>query len=395
MRFEGLRRVAKGQSNIDFIGRARTWFTISAVVLLASILGLTIRQFNLGLEFKGGTSFTVPLTNDATVADVRDAIAPFNLGEAAVQISTERTTNERRATVRVEHIAQRAELTQVQTALARVGGQLDSSGQPLVDAVSVDDVGPNWGKQVSNKALRGLIVFLVLVVIYITLRFELKMAAAALAALFHDLIATAGIYALVGLTVTPATVIALLTLLGYSLYDTVVVFDRIRENTETLTSASKISYSDMVNRSVNQVLMRSLNTSLTSLLPVGALLFVGAFLLGAETLEDLALALFVGILVGTYSSIFVASPILALWKEREPRYKQMRVRLGDRVSPAIATAGASMPSRAMRSRREEMPIREEPDSTEPSRVDAPGPQIRTGIRPPPRGRQRRGGKRRR
>jgi preprotein translocase subunit SecF len=376
----GLRKIAKGESNIDFIGRARMWFAISGVVLLVSVLGLTLRGFNLGLEFKGGTSFTVPLKTSATVTQIQDALAPFNLGEAPIQIATVAGTGQRQAQVRVKHIADRQQLTAVEEAVARVAGQVDAAGLPDVNAVSIDDVGPNWGRQVSNKALRGLIVFLILVVIYISLRFEPKMAVAALVALFHDLIATAGIYALVGFIVTPATVIALLTLLGYSLYDTVVVFDRVRENTEG--AGVRSTYSSMVNKSVNQVLMRSLNTSLTSLLPVGALLFVGSYLLHAETLKDLALALFIGILVGTYSSIFIASPVLALWKEREPKYQQIRSRTAGRApAPAVATAGAT----ASMSSSDDAPAEMRPRA-------GPRPQQQSSQ---PRGRKRRGGKRRR
>jgi preprotein translocase subunit SecF len=382
--FEGLRTIAKGESNIDFIGRTRTWFTISSLLLAACILGLVLRGFNLGLEFKGGTSFTVPLKTSATVNEIKDAITRFNLGEAQVQTETVRSSGERQARVRVEHIEDRTKLTQVQGALARVAGQLDATGEPNVDAVSIDDVGPNWGRQVSNKALRGLIVFLVAVGLYISFRFEPKMAVAALIALAHDLIVTAGIYALVGFTVTPATVIALLTLLGYSLYDTVVVFDRVRENSEAL-GAGRSSYSDMVNKSVNQVLMRSMNTSLTSLLPVGALLFVGSYLLKAETLQDLALALFVGILVGTYSSVFIASPVLALWKQREPKYQARTARAGARATarPAVATATAGVASGTE--------VSDEPAEAGPK----PRAPVRPGPRPNPRGRKRRGGKRRR
>ena len=382
--FAGLRKIAKGESNVDFISRAKLWFGISGLVLVASILGLTLRGFNLGLEFKGGTSFTVVMKSNASVTQIEDALVPFHLGEAPVQIATVRGTGERQAQIRVKHIEDRNKLTLVEEAIAKVAGQVDAAGEPDVNAVSIDDVGPNWGRQVSAKALRGLIVFLILVVIYISLRFEPKMAVAALVALFHDLIATAGIYALVGFIVTPATVIALLTLLGYSLYDTVVVFDRVRENTEA-SGAGRLTYSAMVNRSVNQVLMRSLNTSLTSLLPVGALLFVGAYLLHAETLKDLALALFVGILVGTYSSIFIASPVLALWKEREPKYVAIRTRAagrgGSAPAPVIATAGATV---SMTSDESAAEARPRPGSRPPTR--RPGQ---------PRGRKKRGGKRRR
>jgi len=383
--FQGLRKVAKGETSIDFVGRAKLWFAISGVLLVACILGLTIRHLNLGLEFKGGTSFTFPITSKTSVKDINDALKPFDVGEAAVQTAEERGRGIRTGQVRIKHIGQ-AKLVEVQGALAKVGANLDAQGQPDINVVSVEDVGPNWGRQVSVKALRGLIVFLILVVIYISLRFEPKMAVAGLAALFHDLIVTAGIYALVGFVVTPATVVALLTLLGYSLYDTVVVFDRVRENVDAM--GGRTGYSTIVNRSVNQVLMRSLNTSLSSLLPVGALLFVGAYLLHAQTLEDLALALFVGILVGTYSSIFIASPILALWKELEPKYQAIRTKTagGRAPVPAAATAGAAGPLTTSAAS-----SAGDGEASEPRAR----PTTRTGPRPAPRGRKRRGGKRRR
>jgi len=386
--FQGLRKIAKGESNIDFVGRAKLWFAISGLLVVACILGLTIRQLNLGLEFKGGTSFNFPITPGVTVAEIRDGLAPFELGETQVQTAVERGSGTRTAVVKMEHIQSQTKLLEVQKELAKFSGTLDAQGQPDINVVSVEDVGPNWGRQVSVKALRGLVVFLILVVIYISIRFEPKMAVAALVALFHDLIVTAGVYALVGFAVTPATVVALLTLLGYSLYDTVVVFDRVRENVESM--GARTGYSQIVNRSVNQVVMRSLNTSLTSLLPVGALLFVGSYLLHAQTLEDLSLALFVGILIGTYSSIFLAAPLLAIWKEREPKYQQVRARAsgGRAATPAVATAGAG----AART----VTATTAPDIEDEVEVrPRPKPPVRNVPRSGPRARKRRGGKRRR
>jgi preprotein translocase subunit SecF len=190
-----------------------------------------------------------------------------------------------------------------------------------VDEINEQDVGPTWGSTISRKMLTGLVVFLALVTLYITLRFEWKMAIGALAALAHDTIITAGTYALVGREVTPETVIAILTILGYSLYDTVVIFDKVKENTESTALIAREGYSGVVNMSLNQVLMRSLNTSLVVLLPIGALLFFGG-----ETLKDFAFALFVGLTTGAYSSIFLAAPLLGQLKEREPRYRQIRAR---------------------------------------------------------------------
>jgi preprotein translocase subunit SecF len=378
--FEGVRRLMRGDSNIDFIGRSMIWLSVSLVVIAVSLAGLIGRGFNLGLEFKGGTSLTVPTERTVSVADVEAVLEPFNLSGAHVQISSSPATG-REIRVRSKRIDNRDKLFAVQTALAGVAGQTGSSGQPDPDAVAINDVGPSWGQQVSNKALRGLIVFLILVSLYITFRFEWKMAIGALAALFHDLLWTSGVYTLAGIEVTPATVIALLTLMGFSLYDTVVVFDKVRENSESLTGTSRTTYSEMVNRSMNQVLVRSINTSLSSVLPVAGLLFVGVFLFKADTLKDLSVAMLIGALVSTYSSIFVASPLLAWLKEREPRYKQIRERAPGARTPAplAATVAAGMTD----------------EIAEPQLQPRPRPPTRNVPRSGPRGRQRRGGKRRR
>jgi preprotein translocase subunit SecF len=339
-----LRDIVRGEAHFNIIGRFRMWATISGVVLIASLAGLFGRGLNLSIDFKGGTSYTVPIaagsslvneTDAKAVQDAENAVSPLGISDVRAQIQVNRTTSEKELFVRAPHVDQ-AKLLQVQQALAQLAGQSDQN------QVNINDVGPTWGRQISDKALRGLIVFLVLVTIYISFRFEPKMAVGAIAALFHDLLATAGIYALLGIAVTPATVIALLTLLGYSLYDTVVVFDKIRENVGASGSTGRQPYTDVVNDSVNKVLMRSINTSLSTLLPIGALLFVGVFLFHATTLEDLAVALFIGTIVGTYSSIFIASPILAVLKEREPRYKAVRERAatgdlrGSRPAPQAA-----------------------------------------------------------
>jgi len=376
----GLKRLMKGESNIDIIGRSKVWALVSLIVIGASFGGLFGRKLNLSLEFEGGTSFAAPLQTDVTVDEVETALERFDLGTPHVQISTS-AVGDRELRVRVERIDDTEKLNDVQGELTTIAGLNDP------DEINIQDVGPTWGQQVSTKALRGLIVFLVLVSLYISLRFEWKMAIGALAALFHDLLATTGVYTLLGLEVSPATVIALLTLMGFSLYDTVVVFDKVRENSEALTSASKMSYSQMVNRSVNQVMVRSINTSLSSVLPVAGLLFVGVYLFNADTLKDLSLAMFIGALVSTYSSIFVASPILAWLKEREPRYRQIRARIqsGVRAEPATAAAGASMAASTSSA----------PSSASEPAAEKPRTQVRTASRPPPRARRGRGGKRRR
>jgi SecD/SecF fusion protein len=315
------RKILRSEFNIDIIGRRKLWLAVSGVLVGLSLLALVpaIRGLHFGIDFRGGTILRAPLERDVGVPEIERAIAPAaGESEAVVQIVTDRTTGRRQAQVQTEEIESEQRRGELIGALAEVSGVERSQ-------VGLEAVGSKWGAQVSRKALRGLVVFLVLVILYMSWRLELKMAAAGIAALLHDLVVTAGIYAAVGFEVSPATVIGLLTILGYSLYDTVVVFDKIRENAAAPTNARK-SFSEVVNESTNQVFMRSINTSLATLIPVGSLLFVGSFLLGADTLKDLSLALFVGIAAGAYSSIFVAPPLLSLWKEREPRYAAVRAR---------------------------------------------------------------------
>jgi preprotein translocase subunit SecF len=312
---------------MDLVRRKRLWFGISAFLVVLSVVGLPVRQLNLSLEFEGGARLQYPNPAGVSVEEVRSTTADFGLSDAEVQVVGDGEISVR--TRSLNDLGARRD--QLLTALA------DQAGISP-DAINVNDVGPTFGSQIASKALRALIVFLILVTIYISFRFEWKMALAAQAALLHDLAITAGIYALVGREVTPATVIAILTILGYSLYDTVVIFDKVKENTESLAAVARETYSGVVNTSLNQVFMRSVNTSLVVLLPILALL-----LFGGETLKDFAFALFVGVASGTYSSIFVAAPILAVLKEREPRLRQMRARAAARPTrPAlrsVATAG--------------------------------------------------------
>jgi preprotein translocase subunit SecF len=217
---------------------------------------------------------------------------------------------------------------------ARVGADVTDALAELTGTsaqdITVDTVGPSWGQQISEKARNALVVFMIAITIFITIRFELKMALATVVALFHDLLLVIGMYALFRFTVTPATVVALLTMLGFSIYDGIVVFDRVNENTKILNAKSKMTYTDMANMSLNQVLMRSLNTSITSLLPILSVLIIGSVVLGASTLEEFGLALFLGLLSGAYSSIFIATPLLAILKEREPQYRQLRAQIAER-----------------------------------------------------------------
>jgi preprotein translocase subunit SecF len=372
----GFKRVMRGESRIDFVGRSKLWATISGIVLIGSTIALFAPGITLGLEFEGGTVLSVPVIGDeVTVVQVEDALAELEVADPQVKLLRPTTCEDHTASGDCQTIEVRSETLDPtdQRPITELLAEL--AAQPNTAQVNSQSVSASWGKQVSTKALRSLIVFLVLVTIYISVRFEWKMAAGAIAALIHDLLATAGIYALTGLTVSPATVIALLTLMGFSLYDTVVVFDRIKENADTMSPRER--YADMVNRSMNEVLVRSINTSVSSILPVAGLLFVGVFLFNAETLKDLAVAMFIGTAVSIYSSIFVASPILSALKEREPRYKTLRAR-----APAMASTRGADPVE---------PELDTPPMTHPDATPSPPPPSKTPtgrpIRPRRKGRR--------
>jgi preprotein translocase subunit SecF len=301
--------------HMDLVGRRRLWFLISGLLIAGSLIGLLVRGLNLSIDFEGGALLTYANEEGLTSEEIQEALGSMGHEDAVVQLADDG----REVTIRTESLGE--DRTEVLTALADQAGVTPSE-------ITVEDVGPRWGQQISAKALQGLIIFLIVVTIYLSFRFEWKMSLSALAAMFHDLVITAGIYALVGREVTPETVIAILTILGYSLYDTVVIFDKIKENTESLSLVARETYSGAVNLSLNQVFMRSVNTSLATLLPVGALL-----LFGGDTLKNFAFALFVGIGIGAYSSVFVGAPLLAILKEREPRLAQIRERAGRRAAP--------------------------------------------------------------
>ena len=312
-------RLYRGETSVDFLGKRRRWYSISALFILLSIAALSLQGLHLGIEFKGGSSFTVNKAS-ATIEDARSAVEAIGIpGEIIVQkIGTDK--------VRVQTAAlETAQNNAVQDSLAAKFGV-------TIESIDTQIVGPSWGKEITRKALYGLVGFLICVMLYLAMAFEPKMSIAAIVAVVHDVFITVGIYALVGFDVTPATVIGFLTILGYSLYDTVVVFDKIRENTRTLAATSKSTYSQATNLAVNQTIVRSFNTSLIALLPVGSILFVGSGLLGAGTLKDLSLALFIGLAVGTYSSVFIAPPVLAQLREKEPEMIALAKRVEARAS---------------------------------------------------------------
>jgi preprotein translocase subunit SecF len=334
-------RLYYGQTKFDFVRRWRTWFAISGIIILAGAISLGTRGLNYSIEFVGGTSWQVN-ANGATVNQARAAIAPFGIGDATITTLGHNGTTD--LEVQAKLASGQASLTssvtqKIATALAHL------THASSVNAVSVEAVGPTWGSQITHKAVEALIVFVILISLYISIAFEWKMALAAIIAVVHDIIVTVGVYSLLHFLVTPDTVVAFLTVLGYSLYDTIVVFDRIRDNTKGLGATGKLGFTDVVNLSMNQTLARSINTSLVAILPILAVLVLGADILGATTLEYFGLALFIGLTSGAYSSIFIASPIVAMMKEREPRYTQIRQRLEARnvgiqlLTPAGYAAG--------------------------------------------------------
>ena len=316
-------RLYSGETSIDVIGKKKRWYAFSGLLILLSIGALTLQGLHLGIEFKGGASYTVTKAG-ASLDPAFEAVDAAGIpGEPIIQsVGNDQIRIQTGSLSGAESIA--------------LQDQLATKYQVTVDSIDTQIVGPSWGKEITRKALYGLIGFIVVVLLYLAMAFEPKMAIAAIIAVLHDVFITVGIYALVGFDVTPATVIGFLTILGYSLYDTVVVFDKVRENTRSITATGKSTYSDAANLAVNQTLVRSMNTSLIALLPVGSILFVGAGLLGAGTLKDLSLALFIGLAAGTYSSIFIAPPILATLREREPAMQALAKRVAARNGSAPA-----------------------------------------------------------
>ena len=301
-----------GARSFDFVGRRKIWFGIAAVmVLLAIVLPILRGGYNFGIEFRGGSEFRVAGVSSQSQQIAIDAVHSVvpeteplvsNVGTDSIRVQTKQLTDLKSEDVRV--------------ALAKAYKVQSSS-------VASSFIGANWGADVTGKAVNGLIVFIILAAVLMALYFRtLKMSAAAVLALVHDLVITAGVYGALGFEVTPAAVIGFLTILGYSLYDTVVVFDKIRENTFEVEFSEKTTFKQQVNLAINQTLVRSINTSIVAVLPVASILFIGATLLGAGTLRDIALALFIGIIVGTYSTLFIAAPVYSMFREGEEKYSK-------------------------------------------------------------------------
>jgi preprotein translocase subunit SecF len=304
-------RLYSGESSLNIVGRRKLWYAVAAVVVILTVLLPTLRGgFNFGIEFRGGSEFRLTnsqeLPQSLAVDAIHSVVPDVQVVVAQVGLADLRIQTEQLADVESE---------EARLALAKAYGLSD-------EEVASSFIGPNWGEEVTSQALLGLVIFLVLVSILMALYFRSwKMSAAALIALAHDLIITVGIYGAFGFEVTPAAVIGFLTVLSYSLYDTVVVFDKVRENTQEIEFSETRTFGEMVNLAVNQTLVRSINTSIVGVLPVASILFIGSILLGAGTLRDIALVMMVGTIVGTYSSVFLAAPVYSHLRENEPALK--------------------------------------------------------------------------
>ncbi|MFF0752329.1 protein translocase subunit SecF [Streptomyces sp. NPDC004267] len=320
-------RLHRGEVGYDFIGNRKIWYGLSILITITAILALSVRGLNMGIEFQGGAVFTTPKT-DVSVSQATEYAKDASGHEALVQ--------------KLGNGSLRIQVGGLDTDKSdQVRGELAKDLNVPQTKIAAEIVGPSWGDQIATKAWTGLAVFMILVVIYLAIAFEWRMAVAALVALIHDLTITVGIYSLVGFEVTVGTVIGLLTILGYSLYDTVVVFDSLKEQTKGITKQTRWTYSDVANRSINGTLVRSINTTVVALLPVAGLLFIGGGVLGAGMLNDISLSLFVGLAAGAYSSIFIATPLVADLKEREPAIKALKKRVLAKRAAAAAKGEAA------------------------------------------------------
>ncbi len=377
----------EGTVSIDFVGRKWLWYGISGMILLAAVAGLAVRGINYGIEFQGGVEYQVSVSSgkmtDATVENIRKAVARAAETEDIPEAASPIVNTSGDDTIRIQtEPLDNDESDQIAAVITKAAGV----GQK---ALSADAIGATWGAQVANRALLGLVVFLLLVVLFIWAYFrEWKMSVGAIVALVHDLVITVGIYALSGFEVTPATVTGILTILGFSLYDTVVVFDKVRENTRNL-ARTRQTYAEAANLAINQTLVRSINTSVVALLPVGALLYVGVTSLGSGALKDLSLALFVGMAAGAYSSIFIATPLVVQLKELEPGIRTGDARALRHRERREADRYAAVPAFA-----DDMPVPDtadeladlddderEPESTGATRAPVRTPRSTAGERP--------------
>jgi preprotein translocase subunit SecF len=338
-------RLYTGTGAFDVVGRRKLWYLLFGALVLVCLVSIVFRGFNLGIDFTGGTQIQFPAAGagaPATVEDVR-GVYEQTIGQEPAAVQTVGQGPAASVLIRSEPL-DAGQIVSVRQALFDRFQPLGSGGQPSLAAISITDVSGTWGGQITRQALIALLVFLVLVTIFLAFYFERAMAVAALVALVHDVVVTMGVYSIVGFEVTPATAIGLLTILGFSLYDTVVVFDKVKENTRGLLGLTRRTYSEAANLALNQTLMRSINTSLIAVLPVVGLMVVGVGLLGVGTLADLALVQIVGIIAGAASSVLLATPILVDLKQRDPRIREQARRVAARrARAAAAVTGAAVP----------------------------------------------------
>jgi preprotein translocase subunit SecF len=366
-------RLYHGETSFDFVGKRKIGFTISITLIVLTLGSLFTRGLNLGIDFEGGVAWQVPSSEtmdvDAARAVLDDNGVPTE--NAKVQTLTSGTTT----SIRIQVGDQTTEVR------AKVQSDLATKANVDINEVSVSSVSSSWGRAITEKAIRALIAFMVLVGIYIAWRFEWRMAMAAILAMLHDVLISVGIYSMIGFEVTPATVVAFLTILGFSLYDTIVVFDKVKDNIEKF-GPSRTSMADITNVSMNQVLMRSLNTSLAAVLPVLSLLILGSGVMGAIALREFAIALLVGLITGSYSSIYIASPLLSIFKERENRYKNLK---GSHATGAelahMVISGGATGAKSVR--------RQTADSDESTATSHSSPSSTALLTHPPRPRKKR------
>jgi len=366
-------RLYHGETSFDFVGKRKIGFAISIILILLTLGSLFTRDLNLGIDFEGGVAWQVP-SSDTMDEDAARSVLEDN-GVATENAKVQTLTSGTTTSIRIQVGDQTSEVR------AKVQADLATKANIDVNQVSVSSVSSSWGRAITEKAIRALIAFMVLVGIYIAWRFEWRMAIAAILAMLHDVLISVGIYSIIGFEVTPATVVAFLTILGFSLYDTIVVFDKVKDNIEKF-AVSRTSMADITNVSMNQVLMRSLNTSLAAVLPVLSLLVLGSGVFGAIALREFAIALLVGLITGSYSSIYIASPLLAIFKQRESRYKNLKGvhATGAELAHMVISGGATG-AKSIR--------RQSSDSDDAVQTSQVSPSSTTLLTHPPRPRKKR------
>lgn len=379
----GLGRLFRGQTAIDFYGKRKVGLIVAAIAVVVTFGSLLTQGLNLGLDFEGGDAWDIPASETFGVDEATDVLKANDVSTTGARIQLRSSETSDVVTVQVEELP-REQAEVVTAAFAEAAGV-------TVDDISFSFTSSTWGGEITEKAVRALVIFLLVVAVFISLRFEWRMAFAAIAAMVNDVIVAVGVYSVLQFEVTPATVIAFLTILGYSLYDTIVVFDRVKEN-EGRYASTKTPYEDIVNISMNQVMVRSLLTSFSSILPVISLLILGSGVLGAVALREFALALLIGMISGVYSSIFIATPLLAFLKSKTAKTSRRQRLLGDDLRFAVMGAGVSgrIPEDTPHSESDDRPDREPVTAGAPAAATGPVQADRLLTHPPrPRKKKRR------